>query len=176
MNSLHSTDLTKKIKCPVRVSGSSAHMTMNSQFQIASLNRVTKITDALTQITEFTYHPANGNLLATKDPLNHVTTIAYNSFGQPTAVQGPILSEPPTTFAYDADGNLMTTTDPLGNITQRAYDAVSRLTSLTDPRGLITQFRYDGLNRVTEIADARRVDARGGGAEIRATRWAPIPG
>lgn len=91
-----------------------------------------------------------------KDPLTHVTTIAYNSFGQPLSVQGPIATEPPTTFAYDTNGNLITTTDPLGNSTQRAYDAVSRLTSLTDPRGLQTQFRYDSLNRVTEIADARQ--------------------
>lgn len=120
-----------------------------------TFNRVTKITDALNQITEFTYDATNGNLLTTKDPLNHVTTITYNTFGQPTSVQGPILSEPPTTFEYDTQGNLIRTTDPLGSITQRAYDAVSRLISLSDPRGLITQFRYDGLNRVTEIADPR---------------------
>lgn len=98
----------------------------------------------------------NGNLLTVKDPRNQVTTIAYNTFGQPTSVQGPIATEPPTTFAYDTNGNLVTTTDPLGNATQRIYDAVSRLTALTDPRGLQTQFRYDGLNRVTEIADARQ--------------------
>jgi RHS repeat-associated protein len=122
----------------------------------AVFNRVKTITDALNQITEFTYDNATGNLLTVKDPLTHVTTIAYNSFGQPTSVQGPIPTEPPTTFAYDTNGNLITTTDPLGNATQRSYDAVSRLTSLTDPRGLQTQFRYDGLNRVTEIADARQ--------------------
>ncbi len=121
-----------------------------------TFNRVTKITDALNQVTEFTYDPANGNLLTTKDPLNHVTTITYNAFGQPTTIQGPIPTEPPTTFAYDANGNLITTTDPLGNATQRAYDQVSRLVNLTDPRQLQTQFRYDGLNRVTEIADARQ--------------------
>jgi RHS repeat-associated protein len=125
--------------------------TYNAQF-----NRVTTITDALNQITEFTYDPANGNLLTVKDPLNHVTTITYNAFGQPTSVQGPIATEPPTTFAYDTNGNLITTTDPLGNATQRAYDQVSRLVNLTDPRQLQTQFRYDGLNRVTEIADARQ--------------------
>lgn len=85
-----------------------------------------------------------------------MTTIAYNAVGQPISVQGPIATEPPTTFAYDTNGNLITTTDPLGNATQRVYDAVSRLTALTDPRGLQTQFRYDGLNRVTEIADARQ--------------------
>lgn len=121
-----------------------------------NFNRVKKLTDALNQVTEFTYDPATGNLLTVKDPLHQVTTIAYNPVGQPTSVQGPIATEPPTTFAYDTNGNLLTTTDPLGNATQRAYDAVSRLTALTDPRGLSTQFRYDGLNRVTEIADARQ--------------------
>jgi RHS repeat-associated protein len=121
-----------------------------------TFNRVTKITDALNQITSFTYDPANGNLLTVTDPLLHTTTMTYNNLGQPISVQGPITTEPPTTFAYDTNGNLITTTDPLGNATQRAYDAVSRLTSLTDPRGLSTQFRYDGLNRVTEIADARQ--------------------
>jgi RHS repeat-associated protein len=121
-----------------------------------TFNRVKKITDALNQITEFTYDPASGNLLTVKDPRLQVTTITYNTFGQPTSVQGPIVTEPPTTFAYDTNGNLITTTDPLGNATQRVYDAVSRLTALTDPRGLQTQFRYDGLNRVTEIADARQ--------------------
>lgn len=60
----------------------------------------TTVTDTLNQVTEFTYDPANGNLLAVKDPLNHVTTIAYNSVGQPVSVQGPIPPEPPTTFAY----------------------------------------------------------------------------
>ena len=119
-------------------------------------NRVKKITDALNNLTEFGYDSANGNLLTTKDPLGHVTTMNYNQFGQVLSIQGPIATEPPTTFSYDANGNLITTTDPLGNATQRVYDAVSRLTSLTDPRGLSTQFRYDGLNRVTEIADARQ--------------------
>ncbi|MGH8581986.1 MAG: DUF6531 domain-containing protein, partial [Gammaproteobacteria bacterium] len=119
------------------------------------LFKVSKITDALNQVTEFTYD-AQGNLLTTKDPLNHITTIAYNQFGQPTSVQGPILTEPPTTFAYDANGNLITTTDPLANVTTRTYDAVSRLIGLTDPRELTTQFQYDALNRVQAIADARQ--------------------
>ena len=130
--------------------------TMSIEGSVGATDRVTTITDALNQVTEFTYDPANGNLLTVKDPLNHVTTIGYNNVGQPTSVQGPIATEPPTTFAYDVHGNLLTTTDPLGNQTQRTYDVVSRLLSLTDPRGLITQFRYDGLNRVTDIADARQ--------------------
>ena len=33
-----------------------------------TFNRLTKITDALNQITRFTYDPATGNLLTTTDP------------------------------------------------------------------------------------------------------------
>lgn len=121
-----------------------------------TFSRVTKVTDALNQVTQFTYDSNNGNLLTVKDPLNHTTTMTYNAFGQPLTVQGPIPSEPPTTFAYDSNGNLIVTTNPLGNQTQRIYDVVSRLTSLINPRGFQTQFRYDGVNRVTEIADARQ--------------------
>jgi len=107
-------------------------------------NRVAKITDALNHVTEFTYDSANGNLLTVKDPLTHLTTIAYNTFGQPTSVQGPIATEPPTTFAYDTNGNLITTTDPLGNTTHRVYDAVSRLTSLTDDPCFISRAAPEG--------------------------------
>ncbi|MEW6246478.1 MAG: RHS repeat-associated core domain-containing protein [Nitrospirota bacterium] len=123
-----------------------------------TFNRVTRIdqirTPTTTLTTTFAYDPANGNRVTVTDPLTHTTTIGYNAFGQPTSVQGPIPTEPPTTFSYDPNGNLITTTDPLGNTTTRASDLVSRLTRLTDPRGFATQFRYDPLNRVTEIADA----------------------
>ena len=45
-------------------------------------DRVMKITDALNQVTEFTYDPANGNLRTVKEPLNQVTTTGYNNVGQ----------------------------------------------------------------------------------------------
>gem|GEM_PF-5827210 len=91
-----------------------------------------------------------------KTSFSHVTTTGYNTFGQRISVQGPITSEPPTTFTYDSNGTLSTTTAPLNHQTRRLYDAVSRLTRLTAPHGFATQFRYDALNRVTDIADARQ--------------------
>jgi RHS repeat-associated protein len=116
-----------------------------------TFNRVTKITDALNQLVEFTYD-TKGNLLTSKNSLNQVTTIAYNPFGQPVAVADPLNNT--VTFAYDANGNLVTETDPLGNRTQRAYDAVSRLINPISPRGFSTQFSYDALDRITQITDA----------------------
>jgi len=124
--------------------------------RIFASSNVMTITDPTNQITRFEYEPMFNRVTKLTDSLHHMTTIAYNPVGQPTSVQGPIASDPPTTLAYDSSSNLLTTTDPLGNATQRAYDAVSRLTSLTDPRNLLTLFRYDNLNRVTEIADARQ--------------------
>ena len=114
-------------------------------------NKITKITDPLGQIARFEYDAA-GNLTAAIDPTGARTTIAYNSFGQPTST-----TDAPgnmTAFTYDGNGNLVTIADPLGNKTQKAYDLVSRLIEQTDPRGRSTQFGYDGLNRVTQITDA----------------------
>jgi YD repeat-containing protein len=43
----------------------------------STFNRITKITDALNQITRFTYNPANGDLLTVADPRNQTTMVAY---------------------------------------------------------------------------------------------------
>jgi len=118
----------------------------------STFNRVTRITDALNQLTRFTYDPTTGNLLTTTDPLNHATSIAYNSFGQPISVTDALNHT--TTFEYNEVGDLIATVDPLGNRTLRFYDAVSRLIALVDPRGKGISFTYDNLNRVTEIHDA----------------------
>lgn len=63
-----------------------------------TFNRVTKITDALNQITRGTYNPVNGNLLSTIDPLNHATNISYNQHGQPSSVTDALNHT--TTFEY----------------------------------------------------------------------------
>ncbi len=117
-------------------------------------NLRTKIIDEFNQVTEFAYDSANGNLLTTTDPLLHTTTRTYNTFGQLATVQGPIATEPPTIFTYDAHGNLIATRDPLGHATGYEYDAVSRLITLTDSRGFARQTQYDDLDRITQTTDA----------------------
>ena len=113
---------------------------------------LTNITDALGQITRFTYDSVTGNMLTTLDPLLHATAISYNQFGQPLTVTDALNHT--TTFEYNELGDLIATVDPLGNRTLRFYDGVSRLIAIVDARGKSTQFTYDALNRVTEIHDA----------------------
>ncbi|MFO0768360.1 MAG: RHS repeat-associated core domain-containing protein [Nitrospiraceae bacterium] len=119
----------------------------------ATYSRLTKITDAMTpaNITTFSY-PSLAQTTIT-DPLGKVTTIAYNSQGQPTSITDPLAHA--TTFEYDAFGNLKTTVDALNNRTERTYDAISRLVGIKDPRGFVTAFRYDTANRVRLITDAK---------------------
>ena len=91
-----------------------------------------------------------GNLTTITDPLNHQTTLTYNTAGQPLTITTPAGT---TTLTY-ANGELVQVTDPLGNTTTRGLDGVGRLVSLTDPRGRITRYHYDALNQLTHIVDA----------------------
>lgn len=106
-------------------------------------NRVTTITDALNQITTFTYDPANENLLTVTAPLNRVTTIAYNSFGQPFSVQGSIATEPPTIFAYDTNGNLITVMNAKNQTATYMYDLTDRLKTRADALNRTETYQYD---------------------------------
>jgi len=110
------------------------------------------ITDALNQITQFTYDPVTGNLMTATDPLNQTTTIAYNGFGQPASVTDPLTNT--TMLTYDAVGNLETVTDPLGNRSQRLYDAASRLTALIEGGG---DGRWERGGRLLSLLDLRFV-------------------
>lgn len=80
------------------------------------MRRVTKIIDALNQVTLFTYD-TSGKLLTTTDPLNLTTAMAYHTFDQVISFTYPLSNS--TAFDYGAVGNMFTTpTDPLGNRTQ----------------------------------------------------------
>lgn len=123
-----------------------------TQFQYESTySRLTQITDAMTpaNVTLFTYPSLTQTTIT--NPLGKITTIAYNSSGQPVSITDPLTHQ--TTFEYDSAGNLAATVDALGNRVERYYDAASRLLSLRDPRGRFTRFQYDPLNRVTVIQD-----------------------
>ena len=70
------------------------------------LSRLTKLTDALGNISLFAYD-AKGNLTETADPLGNKTTLAYNAFGQPINMTDSLGNT--TTFEYDFFGNLTAT-------------------------------------------------------------------
>ncbi len=123
-----------------------------TQFQYEpTYSRLTQITDAMTpaNVTLFAYPSLTQTTIT--NPLGKVTTISYNSAGQPVSVTDPLTHQ--TTFEYDSAGNLAATVDALGNRGERFYDAASRLLALRDPLGRLSRFQYDPLNRVTVIQD-----------------------
>jgi YD repeat-containing protein len=88
-------------------------------------------------VTENTYD-AVGNLLTVTDPLDNVTTFAYDALYRLTTLTeadpdgGGSLTSPVTTYAYDAVGNRTSLTDPLDRTTEFEYDDLNRLISITD--------------------------------------------
>jgi len=93
------------------------------------------ITDPLSRITEFRYHPSGNGLLSEFiDARLNKTTFTNNSHGDLETVTGPTIGSPPYSLT-----------------TTYGYDNVSRLTSITDPRGNITRYEYDGIDRITKI-------------------------
>ena len=72
----------------------------------------------------YTYD-ANGNLAATIDSTNKVTTLAY-----------------------DALNRVVTQTDPLNAVTRFEYDPGNQTTKVTDPKGLNTTYVYDGFGQM----------------------------
>ena len=56
-------------------------MTVVDEIEAVALERswraTARLTDALNQITRFTYDPANGNLLTITDPRTHTTTAPF---------------------------------------------------------------------------------------------------
>ncbi len=74
-------------------------------------------------------------------PAALTTTLAYNSFSEPTSMTDPMGQT--TTYAYDGDGNLTTVTDPMGRQSTLGYDTEGELTSVTDPEGNTSHFAYE---------------------------------
>jgi len=140
-----------------------------SLMEYDSKGNLTKVTDALGNISQFTYEPsfnqiktatdaqgnvttydydAKGNLLKLTDVLGNATTYTYNSSGQPLTNTNALGKT--TTFTYDGSGNLASSKDALGNTTTFSYDTVGNLTQSKDAKGNITKFSYDLLNHLTQ--------------------------
>jgi RHS repeat-associated protein len=134
-------------------------------------------------ITSQTFNAA-GDVLSTKDPLNHTTTMQYNAFGDLVRVtdatnivrtfsydqagrnitaselgQGGTQTPLTTTFTYDRRGLETAVTSPEGRKTTKAYDAAARLTSVTQgsgtPQAATTAAFYDRNGNVTRVRDGR---------------------
>ena len=99
-------------------------------------NRLKNVTDALGEITSYTY-----------DLTTNTTTVT-----NPQDANGNSSTE---TWVYDSYGMVLSHVDPLGNITSNAYDANHNLTSTTDPLSHTTTYTYDANgNRTSTTSPA----------------------
>ncbi|MFC5264964.1 polymorphic toxin-type HINT domain-containing protein [Kribbella qitaiheensis] len=123
----------------------------------------TKITDALTKSTDFTYD-VRGNVLTVTDAKIKTSTYTYDLFGRPLTSKVPkdqqanlyITTPAPL---YDANDNVTQATAPNGAISTNAYDDADQLISSKAPKDLTTdpdretKYEYDvvgNLLRQTE--------------------------
>ncbi len=117
---------------------------------------VTAITDPLQRVTSLAYDQY-GDLASVTSPKGNETTYTYNALGQRTAmvtargnVSGGNPSSYKTTYTYDAYGDMLTAADPLGTQTW-TYDPDRNLASYTDRDNRKTQYAYDADNELTTV-------------------------
>lgn len=136
-----------------------------------ALGRVTTTTDALTNVTTYTYDGV-GNRLTQQDPGGNCggtppsgcTTTAHDADNEPTTVSySDGVTPNVTSITYDGDGQRTGMADGTGTSTW-VWDSLHRLTSFTDGardqtqyqynlRGLISQLIYPSGNAVTRGYD-----------------------
>jgi len=130
-----------------------APLSRNTGQAFDALNRLDKITDPNTGITQLSYD-ANDNLASVTDPRSLVTNYSHNGFNDVTQVVSP--DSGTTVKTYDSGGNLYTSTDARGAVGTFSYDALNRLTQVAYGDETIG-FTYDsgtnGNGRLTGASD-----------------------
>ena len=120
--------------------------------------RVTSVTDALGNVTAYTYDGAGnrvtqqapgGNCVAS--PPSGCTTMTYDAANQLTKVTYSDGVTPNiSSISYDADGQRTGMSDGTGNSVW-AWDSLHRLTSFTDGHGDQVQYQYNLRGLVTQV-------------------------
>lgn len=114
---------------------------------------VTRFDDANQPVTwAFAYHPQNGNVVSTTNPLNQSTTFTYTTRGQLETLTNALGKT--TRFEYDLVGDLVKVVDPLSHQTRMGYDGAGRRTSVTDALNFVARTAYNGVDDVTRVTDA----------------------
>jgi RHS repeat-associated protein len=123
-----------------------------AQFTYATNHLPLTAVDAAGQTNYFGYN-AFGQLIGLTNPLNQVTTMAYDTNGYLTNITGA-LPGATTSFTYDGYGRVRTVTDSQGYTLTTDYDAAGRTTKVTYPDGSFRQFVYNRLDPI--LAKDRR--------------------
>lgn len=114
-------------------------------------NRVSRITDRLNRVTEYTYD-ANGNLISLKDPLNQIYNFTYDANGLLRSATDPLNHT--TLLVYDNQGNNIERYDALNNKTTLEYDAIGRLKAIIDPLLRRIRLNYDNDDHIISLTDS----------------------
>jgi len=119
-------------------------------------SRVTRMTDALTQSSSFTYD-TNGNLTSSTDALGRVVDMTYDAkWNKRTSITRHLEDGTAVTWqtAYDVNtGKVVSRTDPLGNVTSYAYTPQGQLQTLTLPGNRTTTYAYNPAGDLVSMKD-----------------------
>ena len=119
---------------------------------IATLNRVTSVTDPLNRVTSLGYD-TKGNLTSVANPAPFTSEISYTTYD---LAGNPLTQTDPTnrtvTFGWQ-NGQLVSTTDPLNRRVEQVADNAGRVTSVTNPLGFTTIYDFDPANRLKRVLD-----------------------
>jgi RHS repeat-associated protein len=114
---------------------------------------VTRFDDSNQPVTwSFTYHPQNGKLASSTNPLNQTSSLTYTGRGELETATNALGKT--TRFEYDLVGDLVKIIDPLTHQARMGYDGAGRRTSVTDPLNFVTRTSYNGVDNITRITDA----------------------
>ncbi|ROZ61893.1 DUF4214 domain-containing protein, partial [Ramlibacter sp. WS9] len=123
------------------------------------VDRVTTQTDALGNITTYTYNKTVRTVVV-KTPENITVTTGYSRLGQTLDVtdgRGNV-----TAYQYDKNGNLKKTVEADSTFNSSSYDRAGRLIQTIDGNGKKVDLTYDAANRVL----TRTVDGVAGGLNL----------
>jgi len=130
-------------------------------------NRMTSVTDALSDISERSLSPA-GRLDTEQTASGGKYEYAYDDSGRLTGIRKE--NDDSLEITYLADGNIATKTDRNGNTTAYAYDGNGRLVLESTISGT-TAYAYDASGRMTgEISSTTHPEEPGAGTY--STSWA----
>ncbi len=137
--------------------GSDTGATATTSTQYDAIGRTVAITDPLNNVTSYAYDPALHTVTVTEpDPDGAgskqagVTVSTFDKVGNLVSLKDA--SNNTTTFGYDRLNRRTTETDPFGKTLTYAFDSVGNLTSITDriSTGRKREYTYDNLDRVTK--------------------------
>ncbi|GAA1589570.1 hypothetical protein GCM10009789_49020 [Kribbella sancticallisti] len=127
----------------------------------------TRITDALTKSSDFTYD-VRGNVLAVTDARLKTSTYTYDVFGRPLTSKVPkdqsanLFVNTPAPV-YDPNDNVVQATAPNGAVSTNAYDDADQLISSKAPKDLATdpdretKYEYDVVGNLLKQTEPKGV-------------------